>query len=90
MRAKQPTKLCKPRRIMRVKVGAQENRIKPPSPVIITDSPKAVLSLWFHLFYVRCCSMFKGFSLTLLLVQVMSRVGCKWYRCGALDRSRWG
>ena len=32
-------------------------------PVIITDRPKAVLSLRFHLFYVRCCSVFKCFNL---------------------------
>ena len=32
------------------------------SPVIITDRPKAVLSLRFHLFYVRCCSGFKWFN----------------------------
>ena len=31
-------------------------------PIIITDRPKAVLSLRFHLFYVRCCSVFKCFN----------------------------
>ena len=48
MRAEHPIKLCKLRRKMRVK-----------TPVIITDRPKAVLSLRFHLFYVRSCSVFK-------------------------------
>ena len=32
-------------------------------PVIITDRPKAVLSLRFHLLHVRCCSVFKCFNL---------------------------
>ena len=32
------------------------------SPAIITDRSKAVLSLRFHLFYVRCCSVFKCFN----------------------------
>ena len=31
-------------------------------PGIITDRSKAVLSLRFHLFYVRCCSLFKCFK----------------------------
>ena len=31
-------------------------------PVIITDRPKAVLSLRFHFFYVWCCSVFKCFN----------------------------
>ena len=53
-----------PRRKMSVKVGAPSNRFKPPPlpPVIITDRPNAVLSLRFHLFYVRCCSVFKCFN----------------------------
>ena len=42
---------------MRRKTG-----LSPPPPVIITDRPKAVLSLQFHLFYVRCCSFFKRFN----------------------------
>ena len=38
-------------------------------PVIITDRPKAVRSLRFHLFYVRCCSFFLNvLNLTLLCV----------------------
>ena len=37
-------------------------------PVIITGRSKAVLSLRFHLFYVRCCSVFKCFNLTFLFV----------------------
>ena len=32
-------------------------------PVIMSGRPKAVLSLMFHLFYVRCCSMFKCLNL---------------------------
>ena len=31
MRAEQPTKLCKPQRKMRLKVGAPKNWFKPPS-----------------------------------------------------------
>ena len=31
----------------------------PVRPVFITGRPKAILSLQFHLFYVRCCSIFK-------------------------------
>ena len=37
----------------------------PPPPQrkkIITDRPRAVLSLRFHLFYVRCCPIFKCFN----------------------------
>ena len=30
-------------------------------PVFITDRPKAVRSLRFHLFYVQCCPIFKCF-----------------------------
>ena len=30
--------------------------------VIITDYPKTVLSLRFHLFYGRCCSIFTCFT----------------------------
>ena len=55
MRAEQPIILCKLQRKMRVKVCA------PYNPVIITDRPKAVLSLRFHLFYVQGCSVFKCF-----------------------------
>ena len=37
-------------------------------PVIITDRPKAVHSLRFHLFYVRCCQFLNVIILTLLCV----------------------
>ena len=57
MQAEQPTKLCKPQRKTRVKVGARKTGLNPP--VIVTGRPKAVLSLRFHLFYVLCCSIFK-------------------------------
>ena len=40
----------------------------PQHTVIISDRPKAVLPLQFHLFYVQCCSVFKCFNLTLLCV----------------------
>ena len=43
-------------------------------PVIITDRLKAILSLRFHLFYVRCCSIFKYLILTLLCVQLFNSV----------------
>ena len=33
-----------------------------PPPVIITDRPKAVLPLQFHLFHVRRYSVFKCFN----------------------------
>ena len=38
------------------------------TPVIITDRPKAIFSLRFHLFYVRCCSFLNVLILTLLCV----------------------
>ena len=40
MQAEQPTKLCKTRRMMRVKVSV---------PVIITDRPKAIVAVSFVL-----------------------------------------
>ena len=39
-----------------VKVVRSKTGLNPS--VIITDRPKAVLSLRFHLFYVPCCSIF--------------------------------
>ena len=60
MRAEQPIKSCKLRQKMRMEVGAPFN--PPLPPVIIADRPKAVLSLRFHLCYVRCCSVFKCFN----------------------------
>ena len=36
--------------------------LSPPPPVIITDRPKAVLPLQFHLFHVRRYSVFKCFN----------------------------
>ena len=53
MRAEQPPKLCKPCPKTRVKVGDRKTGLT--SLVIITGRPKTVLSLLFHLFYVRCC-----------------------------------
>ena len=43
-------------------------------PLIITDCPKVVLSLRFHLFYVWCCSVFKFFNFTLLCVLLFNLV----------------
>ena len=57
MRAEQPAGLCTPWWRMGVKVGATWARFGPP--VIVAGRPVAVLSLRFHLFYVRCCSVFK-------------------------------
>ena len=48
MRAEEPINLCKLRRKMRVEDGAPKKRFKPP--VIISDRPKAALSLRFQLF----------------------------------------
>ena len=45
-----------------MKVGARKTGLTPPPPVIVTVRPKAVLSLWFHLFYVWFCSIFKCFN----------------------------
>ena len=59
-----------PRRKMRVKVEYPKNRYKPQ--VFVTGRPKAVLSLQFHLFYVRCCSSIKRLNVlivTLVCVQ---------------------
>ena len=63
MRAEQPIKLCKPRRKMRVTVG-----------VIITDRPKAVLSLRFHLFMFGAVQFLSVLILTLLYVQLFNSV----------------
>ena len=41
-------------------------------PAIITDRPNAVLSLRFHLFYVRCCSVFKCFHCNTSVCPIIS------------------
>ena len=40
-------------------------------PVFITDRPKAVFSLRFHLFYVRCSSVFKMFNLNSSMCNIL-------------------
>ena len=42
--------------------------------VIITDRPNAVLSLRFHLLYVRCCQFLNVLILTLLCVLLFNLV----------------
>ena len=39
---------------------------------VITDRPKAVLSMWFRLFYVRCCSILKCFNFNTSVCPIIS------------------
>ena len=57
MRAEQPTKLCKSRRKMRLRLGTRKTGLT-PSSVIISGRLKAALSLRPHLsFYDVVCSL---------------------------------
>ena len=50
-RTEQLTKWCGPLQKMRVRLGACKTGLSPPS-IDITDCSKAILLIWFHLFYV--------------------------------------
>ena len=68
MQFKQPTKLCKPRRKMRVKVDASKNRFKQPQYLLLAV-PRRYFRYGFICFMFGVVQFLNVLILTLLCVQ---------------------